>query len=116
MEYELLANKNAQLGAEFDFFLLENPDFADQLPKGAKVVLLPEWDKELAEYNIRISEAHKDDGLPIVYIRIENLAPPKSRLINPTMEVVSEGDPVKTEADWKPFHDYWKREVMSEKV
>ncbi|MDP8228913.1 MAG: hypothetical protein P9M15_05620 [Candidatus Electryoneaceae bacterium] len=109
MEYELLASKNAQLGDEFDLYTIDNSDFTNQIPNGAKIFLLPEWDKELAKENIRMAQCSKDDGLPIVYIRIKSLAPRKSRLINPEIEIVSEGDPEKiAEEERLSERDFWE--------
>lgn len=82
--------KNVTLSMEFSRYVIENPEIAEKIPKGAMVVLLPEDDPELCKENLKIAEMHKEKGQPVVYVRIEKLAPERrSRLINPSLEVVA---------------------------
>ncbi|MDP8238524.1 MAG: hypothetical protein P9X24_05505 [Candidatus Hatepunaea meridiana] len=84
-----LFEKNLLLSTEFSRYLLENPDIAEQIPNDAIVVILPEYDKELAEENLSIAKARKEEGQSMVLVNVEKLAPPrKSRLIRPKMELV----------------------------
>ena len=50
-----LAQRNMILSFEFSRYLLEHPEIEVQIPEGASVVLLPEDDPELCEYNKQIS-------------------------------------------------------------
>ena len=86
MRKEDLFKKNHILGIEFDRYVLENPDFLDKIPDGAEIVFLPEDDSELCEENIRLSRVHREEGRPIVVIKIERLEPPRSRLVNVRIE------------------------------
>ena len=86
MRKEDLFKKNHILGIEFDRYVLENPDFLDKIPDGAEIVFLPEDDSELCEENIRLSRVHREEGRPIVVIKIEKLEPPRSRLVNVRIE------------------------------
>jgi hypothetical protein len=86
-------DKNVTLSTEFNKYLIEHPEFAEQIPDEAVVILLPADDPELCQENLRLAELNKivDDipSRPVVHVRIERLAPPPpSRLINPTVEVV----------------------------
>jgi hypothetical protein len=50
--------------------------------------LLPEYDKELAAYNLMIAEKQEEENQPIVYVKIENLLAPKlSRVSRAEFEV-----------------------------
>ncbi len=90
MNKKELFEKNLVLSTEFSRYLLENPEFAERIPKDAVVVVLPEYDNELAEENRKIAEAEKARGQSMVLVRFEKLAPPrKSRLIRPKLEFVS---------------------------
>jgi len=90
MNKKELFEKNLVLSTEFSRYLLENPEFAERIPKDAVVVVLPEYDNELAEENRKIAEAEKARGQSMVLVRVEKLAPPrKSRLIRPKLELVS---------------------------
>jgi len=79
--------KNLILGMEFDKYLMEHPDLMEKIPENALVVFLPEYDPGLSRQNKRIAEEQREKGQPIVFVRIERLAPvPPSRLIGPKLE------------------------------
>ncbi len=86
MRNEDLFKKNHILGIEFDRYVLENPDFLERIPDGAEIVFLPEDDPDLCEENIRLAQVHREEGRPIVIIKIERLEPPRSRLVNVRIE------------------------------
>ncbi len=73
MTGEELFRKNQQLSTEFELYLLEHPEIEDKIPDNAMIVLLPAYDKELAERNIELAEANKEPGQAIVYVRVEKL-------------------------------------------
>lgn len=73
MTREELFKKNQQLSTEFELYLLEHPDIEDKIPDNAMIVLLPDYDKELADKNIELAEANKETGQKIVYVRVEKL-------------------------------------------
>ena len=83
-----LFTKNLKLSTEFDLYLLEHPEVAEQLPENALIVLLPEEDAELCEKNLELSKTRREPGQPVVYVRVEKISPPRSRLVNPRVEVV----------------------------
>ncbi|MBI3990193.1 MAG: hypothetical protein HY347_11330 [candidate division NC10 bacterium] len=87
-EQELVA-KNLILTTEFDRYVLEHPEFAGQIPLNAQVVLLPEDDPELCKRNLELAKAQREPGQPVVYVRIEKVASPISRLVNPRIEQVA---------------------------
>jgi hypothetical protein len=83
-----LFTKNLKLSTEFDLYLFEHPEVAEQMPENALLIFLPEEDPELCKRNLELAKARQEPGQPIVYIRVEKLAPPRSRLVNPKVEVV----------------------------
>jgi Family of unknown function (DUF5647) len=84
---ETIIEKNQTLSFEFERYLLEHPETVEQIPSGAEVVLLPKDDPELYRINLRSAQEarRQNDAPPVVYVEIEALAPPRSRLINPSM-------------------------------
>ena len=85
-----LFEKNLELTTEFSRYVLEHPEVANRIPKDAIVVILPEYDQELAEENLKIAKARKEKDQPMVLVRVKKLAPErKSRLVKPTVEIVS---------------------------
>jgi hypothetical protein len=87
-EQELFV-KNLKLSHEFDLYLLEHPEVAEQIPENALIVLLPEEDSELCAKNQEMAIARQQPGQPLVYVRVEKLTPPRSRLVNPRVEVAA---------------------------
>ena len=79
---EFYRAKFNELFAEFTRYLVEHPEFAEQIPDGAEVVLL---DNDDAKYNQYILAAIRTNPPEhsIVYIKVGKLAPIRSRLRNP---------------------------------
>jgi len=85
MTREELFRKNQQLSTEFELYLLEHPEIEEKIPDNAMIVLLPEYDKELATKNKELAEANKEEGQTIVYVRVEKLR--ASRIEGLTLQV-----------------------------
>jgi len=77
--------KNLTLSFEFSRYLLEHPEFGEQLPEQAQVVLLPKDDPELYRINLELAFPQRELDYPVVFIEIEALAPARSRLIAPCL-------------------------------
>lgn len=73
MTREGLFRKNQQLSTEFKLYILEHPEIEEWVPDNARIVLVPEYDQELATKTIELAEANKKPGQAIVYIRITRL-------------------------------------------
>lgn len=84
---DAIIEKNITLSFEFEQYVHEHPDVLEQLPDGAEVVLLPKDDPELYRINLAAVQKARQagSGTPVVYVEIEALAPPRSRLINPRL-------------------------------
>jgi len=81
-------DKNISLSIEFSKYIFEHPELEDKIPKGAQVVLLPEYDEKLSEYNLMIAEKQHEEGQPVVYVRIKRLLAPRlSRVEEAELEV-----------------------------
>jgi hypothetical protein len=81
--------KNLKLSREFDLYLMEHPEIAEMIPENALIVLLPEEDSELSAKNQELAQARREPGQPVVFVRVEKLTPPRSRLVNPRVEVAA---------------------------
>jgi hypothetical protein len=80
--------EHATLIREFNQYLFDHPDFADEIPQGAIIVLQLAQDKEYNEWSRRLAEANREPGQPLVYVDIHALAPERSRLVNPRLRLV----------------------------
>lgn len=97
MTPEEIMEKNTTLSFEFSLYVLEHPEFARRIPRGARVVLLPKDDPEFREVNVEIasSTSAKDDRLdrPVVYVEFERLRLVRSRLVRPRLVSLSHANP-----------------------
>ncbi len=82
---ETIIEKNITLSFEFERYILEFPDLLAQIPSEAEVVLLPKDDPELYRLNLETAQQAllNNASLNLIYVEIEALAPPRSRLVNP---------------------------------
>jgi len=84
---EVIAQKNITLAFEFERYVLEHPEVLEQIPPGVEIVLLPKDDPELYRINLEAARGAQceDDTYSVIYVEIEALAPPRSRLVNPRL-------------------------------
>jgi len=72
---------------EFDQYVLEHPDFVSQLPDQALLVFVDAKDPEFSRWSVETfghPTPHDDvPDRPIVFVEIGELAPRRSRLLNP---------------------------------
>ena len=90
MNKKELFEKNLVLATEFSKYVLEHPEIAEQIHRDAIVVILPEYDQEMAGENLKVAEARREKNQPMILVRVKRLAPPrKSRLVRPIVEMVA---------------------------
>jgi len=73
-------HKNAELVTEFDRYVLEHPEFADQIPDGALVAMLLEGDEAFNRWSREGAAKQAEAGQLIVYVKIKQLEPVRSRI------------------------------------
>ena len=84
------ADRNMVLGFEFDRYLLEHPQLAERIPEDALVVLLPEDDPELCEFNRQLAARQRQAGQALVEVAIKKLDPlPRSRIQSLSLETIT---------------------------
>jgi hypothetical protein len=66
---------NIELSAEFSRYLFEHPEVEEKIPVGAEIILLPEFNKELKEFNLQIGKKIEDEGEKVIYIAIKEIRP-----------------------------------------
>ena len=90
MTEQELFTKNLKLSTEFDLYVLEHPEVAEQIPDNALILLLPDEDPELCARNLALAQSHREPDQPVVHIHVEKIAPPRSRLVNPRVEIAGQ--------------------------
>lgn len=91
MKKDEVIARNLLIGAEFDKFIIEHPEVLDQIPDGAQLVFLPEYDTELCTENLKLSKSLAGKGKPIIFIKLKKLSPQKSRIRKVTIEFAKTG-------------------------
>jgi hypothetical protein len=81
--------KNTMLVREFDRYILEHPEFADQFPGNALVVLQIEDDPEFNQWARSTAEAAAEEDTSLVYVTITELKPVRSRIKKLKLEKVA---------------------------
>jgi len=72
--------KNAELVTEFDRYVLEHPEFAEQIPDGALVAMLLEGEEAFNRWSRAGAQKQAEQGQVIVYVKITQLEPVRSRI------------------------------------
>jgi len=70
-----MIERNIELSAEFSRFLFEHAEMEGKIPVEAEVILLPEFDQELKEFNLQLGKNIEAEGGKVVYISIKEMRP-----------------------------------------
>lgn len=70
-----MVERNIELSAEFSRYIFDHPDMEEKITVDAEIILLPEFDKELKEYNLRLGKDMESKGEKVVYILIKDMRP-----------------------------------------
>ncbi len=83
------SNKNTMLVREFDRYVLEHPEFAENIPDNALVVMQIEGDKEFNEWARRTGQSVAEKDNTVVYVTITELKPVRSRIEKLKLEMAA---------------------------
>ena len=67
--------RNSELSIEFSKYVLEHPEMEDLLTEETVVVLLPEFDTELRDFNLRMAKEIESEGGKVLYVKVKQIAP-----------------------------------------
>ena len=70
-----MTQANIELAAEFSKYLFDNPDLEDRIPPDSEIIFLPEFDKDLKEFNLNLGKRLEADGNKVTYVKIGKLNP-----------------------------------------
>lgn len=80
--------KQSVLALEFDRYVMEHPEFAAQIPKGALVVIEIEGETRFNAWTRSLAARQREPGQPVVRIQTKGLRPARSRLESPVIQKV----------------------------
>ena len=72
---KIMVERNIELSAEFSRYLFEHPEIEEKISVDAEVVLLPEFDKVLKEFNLQLGKNIEKEGGKVIYISIKEIRP-----------------------------------------
>jgi hypothetical protein len=81
--------KNTMLVKEFDKYILEHPEFANQLPNNALVVMQIDGDEAFNQWARETAPLVAEKDTPVVYATITELKPVRSRIERLKLESVA---------------------------
>ena len=85
-----MIERNIELSAEFSRYLFEHPEIESKIPLDAEIVLLPEFDPELKEFNLKLGKEIEAAGGKVLYVSIPDIRPKSlSRIGNVKLESVA---------------------------
>ena len=74
-ENRKLVELNIELSAEFSRYLFDHPEFSDRIPPDSEIILVPEFDAELRDYNLSLGKAIEAEGEKVAYVSIKGIHP-----------------------------------------
>jgi len=78
-----VVERNVRLTGDFMRYLLDSPRILDSLPDNFELVILPEDDPELRQYNLDLLDAFGSEDRPIVFVRLKAGGKPDFKTAQP---------------------------------
>ncbi len=75
MNKQAMVQRNIELCSEFSRYLFDHPEMQSSVPSDAELVLLPDGDPELKQFNLKMGDGMAKAGEKVVYVRIGSLRP-----------------------------------------
>ena len=70
-----MIERNIELSAEFSRYIFEHPEIEEKIPLDTEIILLPEYDRELREFNLQLGKNIEKEGEKVIYISIKEIRP-----------------------------------------
>ena len=70
-----MIERNIELSAEFSRYIFDHPEIEEKIPLDSEVILLPEYDRELREFNLQLGKNIENEGEKVIYISIKEIRP-----------------------------------------
>jgi len=65
-----IIERNLDLVTSVTRFILQHPSILDRLPRDFRLVVLPDDDRELSQYNLDLLATQEDQEKPVVIVRV----------------------------------------------
>jgi len=84
----IFEKKQSLLAVELDRYVMEHPEFAARIPRGAQIVIEVEGEKRFNAWARSLAARQREPGQPVVRVRTKGLMPARSRLESPVIRQV----------------------------
>jgi len=74
-ENRKLVEFNIELSAEFSRYLFDHPEFSERIPPDTEIILVPEFNVELRDYNLSLGKEIEAEGEKVTYVSIKSIHP-----------------------------------------
>ena len=74
-ENRKLVELNIELNAEFSRYLFDHPEFSERIPPDTEIILVPEFNVELRDYNLSLGKEIEAEGEKVTYVSIKGIHP-----------------------------------------
>lgn len=82
-----VVERNISLSGTIMRFLMENPQVFSSLPDNFELVILPDDDPEIRQYNLDLIDKYGSEGKPIVFARVKVHQEKLKNRVNPSIFV-----------------------------
>jgi len=69
--HEGIVERNVSLTGKIMQFLMDNPQVFNSLPDNFELVILPDDDTEIRQFNLELIDKYESEGKPIVFARVK---------------------------------------------
>ena len=76
----IMERKNTDLIKEFNRYIRERPDFADNIPNNAIIIMQLEGDEDFNRWSLEMAKSHAEEHQPLIYVKIRKMRPIRSRI------------------------------------
>ncbi len=81
--------KNSMLVREFDKYILEHPDFAEQIPENALVVMQVKGDDDFNRWARETAKAAAKGADSVAFVTVTDMKPVRSRIQSLKLEIAA---------------------------
>jgi len=76
----IMERKNTELIKEFNAYIREHHEFANNIPDNAIVIMQLEGDEEFNKWSLNLAKSHTEKGQPVIFVKIKKIRPISSRI------------------------------------
>ena len=84
-----LVEKNLDLIFEFEKYVLEHPEIADQIPRDAVVFMKVAGDQRFNRWSERNARKQASKGVPLISVTVKKMKPVRSRIEGLALETAA---------------------------